>query len=57
MHHFEDLATPVADKVFFAGEHTHAEYFSTAHGAYLSGIRAAREILAQQPKVPVLSAK
>ena len=50
MHHFNDLAKPVANKVFFAGEHTHAEYFSTAHGAYLSGIRAAREILARQPK-------
>lgn len=29
---------------FFAGEATHAEYFGTVHGAYLSGIRVANQI-------------
>ena len=29
---------------FFAGEATHAKYFGTVHGAYLSGIRAANQI-------------
>ena len=29
---------------FFAGEATHAEYFGTVHGAYLSGTRVASEI-------------
>lgn len=45
MRHFEDLAQQVSNKVFFAGEHTHIEYFSTAHGAYLSGIREADKII------------
>ena len=45
MQHFEDLAEEVNDKVFFAGEHTHIDYFSTAHGAYLSGIREANKII------------
>jgi monoamine oxidase len=39
------LATPFQDRVFFAGEATHASAFSTAHGAYLSGVRAAEEVL------------
>jgi monoamine oxidase len=44
MRHFEDLAAEVNDKLFFAGEHTDVDYFSTAHGAYLSGIREADKI-------------
>lgn len=44
MRHFEDLAEAVDKKLFFAGEHTEVDYFSTAHGAYLSGIRAADKI-------------
>ena len=46
MQHFDDLAEEINDKVFFAGEHTNAEYFSTAHGAYLSGMREADKIIA-----------
>ncbi|WP_338875094.1 NAD(P)/FAD-dependent oxidoreductase [Spirosoma sp. SC4-14] len=46
MHHFDDLAEEVNDRLFFAGEHTHIDYFSTAHGAYLSGIREADKIIA-----------
>lgn len=34
------LAEPVADKVFFAGEATSPDAFSTAHGAWQSGIDA-----------------
>ena len=45
MRHFDDLAEEVNDKIFFAGEHTEADYFSTAHGAYLSGIREANKII------------
>ena len=45
MQHFDDLAEEVNDKLFFAGEHTEADYFSTVHGAYLSGIREANKIL------------
>jgi monoamine oxidase len=40
------LARPYEDRVFFAGEATHSEDFSTAHGAYQSGLRAADEVIA-----------
>lgn len=39
----DDLAAPLAGRLFFAGEATEPEYFGTAHGAYLSGLRAANE--------------
>lgn len=39
------LAKPLNNKIFFAGEACEKEYFGTVHGAYLSGIRAAGEIL------------
>lgn len=39
------LAAPIEDRIFFAGEATSPNFFSTAHGAYETGIRAAREIL------------
>lgn len=45
MQHFDDLAQEINNKLFFAGEHTHIDYFSTAHGAYLSGIREADKII------------
>lgn len=48
MRHFDDLAEEVNDKLFFAGEHTEIDYFSTVHGAYLSGIREADKIMALQ---------
>jgi monoamine oxidase len=37
------LARPFDNRLFFAGEATHGTDFSTAHGAYLSGVRAADE--------------
>ena len=40
------LAEPVADTLYFAGEHTDvAGYGGTVHGAIASGVRAARQIL------------
>jgi monoamine oxidase len=39
------LACPVNGRIFFAGEATSPDLFSTAHGAYESGLRAAREVL------------
>ncbi|MEM7348771.1 MAG: FAD-dependent oxidoreductase [Chloroflexota bacterium] len=39
-----ELAAPIADRIFFAGEATHSKYPSTVHGAYLSGQREARRI-------------
>ncbi|MGH7061067.1 MAG: FAD-dependent oxidoreductase, partial [Stellaceae bacterium] len=35
------LAAPVEDRLFFAGEATSPHFFSTAHGAWISGIAAA----------------
>jgi monoamine oxidase len=40
------LAAPVDDRVFFAGEACSPNFFSTAHGAWLSGISAAEAALA-----------
>ena len=39
------LARPLDERLFFAGEATHRTDFSTAHGAYLSGVRAAEEAI------------
>ena len=47
--HAEDravLAAPVDNRLFFAGEATSPNFFSTAHGAYLSGLTAAEAALA-----------
>jgi monoamine oxidase len=41
----EILAAPVDDRLFFAGEATSPNFFSTCHGALESGIRAAEEAL------------
>jgi monoamine oxidase len=40
------LARSFEQRIFFAGEATSREEFSTAHGAYDSGVRAANEVLA-----------
>jgi monoamine oxidase len=41
-----ELARPFEQRMFFAGEATHPNDFSTAHGAYDSGLRAAEEAIA-----------
>ena len=41
-----ELAAPVNDRVFFAGEACSESDYSTAHGAYLTGIAAADQLLA-----------
>ncbi len=41
------LAAPVDGRLFFAGEATSPNFFSTAHGARDSGERAAREVVAE----------
>jgi len=41
----KDLARPFEQRIFFAGEATHAHDYSTAHGAYDSGVRAAEEAI------------
>jgi len=40
------LARPVEDRLFFAGEATSPDHMATVHGAYLSGQRAADEAVA-----------
>ena len=40
------LAAPVGRRLAFAGEATHRRFPATAHGAYLSGLRAARDVAA-----------
>ena len=42
----KDLALPFEQRLFFAGEATHTDDFSTAHGAYDSGLHAAEEAIA-----------
>lgn len=47
--HAEDraiLAAPLDNRLFFAGEACSPDYFSTAHGAYLSGLAAADQAVA-----------
>lgn len=44
--HRRALARPIDGRIFFAGEATSADSPSTVHGAYLSGQRAADEVLA-----------
>jgi monoamine oxidase len=43
-HQRKVLAKPVDDRLFFAGEACHSSDFSTAHGAYETGVAAARAI-------------
>lgn len=44
-HRRADLARPLADRLYFAGEATPPEHYTTAHGAFLSGGAAVRDIL------------
>ena len=46
------LAAPVNERVFFAGEACSPTDYSTAHGAYFTGVRAADEVLAMLGKNP-----
>ncbi|RME56822.1 MAG: FAD-dependent oxidoreductase [Caldilineae bacterium] len=39
------LAAPVGDRLFFAGEATHPHYWATVHGAYETGVHAARQVM------------
>jgi monoamine oxidase len=41
---YDILATPVNDRLFFAGEATYRQYLGTVHGAFLSGEREAMRI-------------
>ncbi|XP_062614287.1 uncharacterized protein LOC134276016 [Saccostrea cucullata] len=43
--HLKILSEPRCPGLYFAGEYTIVEHLSTAHGAYMSGIRAADQVL------------
>jgi monoamine oxidase len=43
-----NMALPVADTLFFAGEHTDSGHWGTVHGALGSGLRAAAQLLVGQ---------
>jgi lysine-specific histone demethylase 1 len=62
---YDEMARPVGN-IHFAGEATCASYPATVHGAYISGLRAASEVIdsflgpikiPQSPLVPVVKAK
>jgi monoamine oxidase len=42
---FDPLTEPVEDRLYLCGEHTMFEYKATVHGAYLSGLRAAEQVI------------
>jgi monoamine oxidase len=42
---FQIFEEPVGDTLLFAGEHTCQDYRGTVHGAHISGLRAAMQIL------------
>jgi monoamine oxidase len=44
------LAAPVDDRLFFAGEACSGSDYSTAHGAYLTGVTAAEQVIAARTK-------
>jgi monoamine oxidase len=51
-----DLAYPFEQRLFFAGEATHVDDYSTAHGAHDSGVRAAAEAISALTSVAGMSA-
>lgn len=51
------LARPLQERIFFAGEATSSKDFSTAHGAYVSGLAAAEAALAAFGTAPALAPK
>ena len=43
-HQREELAKPIDERLFFAGEACSTEFMATAHGAYITGVAAAEAI-------------
>jgi monoamine oxidase len=48
----QQLAMPLGEQVFFAGDAISVEHFSTVHGAYLSGMAAANQVLSALGRQP-----
>jgi monoamine oxidase len=51
------LARPVDNRLFFAGEACSPDYFSTAHGGYLTGRAAAEQALAALGMPPAVASR
>jgi hypothetical protein len=49
-----DRDTPVENRVFFAGQATSQFFPATVHGAFLSGVRAAYEIMLADAKADLM---
>jgi monoamine oxidase len=47
------LATPVDERLFFAGEACSTHDFSTAHGGFITGVSAAEQVIAVRQGAPV----
>ena len=43
--YYNSMARPIENRLFWAGDATHENHSGTVHGAYISGLRAAGEIL------------
>ena len=41
----DDLSDPIEGRLFLCGEHTTFDYMATTHGAYISGLKAAKMII------------
>jgi monoamine oxidase len=52
----QQLAQPLADQIFFAGEALSVEHCQTVNGAYLTGLAAANQVLAVLGRPPVSQA-
>ena len=48
---FESFVDPVGGVLFFAGEHTDVDFRGTVHGAHLSGLRAANQVIKTQSRL------
>ncbi|EGD74218.1 monoamine oxidase [Salpingoeca rosetta] len=45
LEHRQHLQSPVASRLFFAGEATSPDFPGTTHGAYLTGVQAAKQLM------------
>ena len=54
---YDELAKPVTNKLFFAGEATSSQYAATVHGAFLSGEREAKNIISAVPLLKSVTKK
>ena len=43
--HLIQLSKPIDDRFWFVGEHTNSEAYAFAHGAYDSGVMAAKKLM------------